>query len=49
MNKNLIDDIEYFLRKGDIKSYQRAQLLLDAAVEEKYFEEKKFNILEDRL
>lgn len=41
-NKELINDIEYFLKKDTLKSLQQAQLLLNAAVQKKYFEENNF-------
>jgi hypothetical protein len=48
-NKELINDIEYFLKKGTLKSFQQAQMLLDAAVQKKYFEENNFSFSKDKL
>jgi hypothetical protein len=48
-NKELINDIEYFLKKGTLQSFQQAQMLLDAAVQKKYFEENNFSFSKDKL
>lgn len=48
-NNELIKDIEYFLKKDTVKSYQQAQLILNAAVEKKYINENSFDILKDTL
>ena len=42
-NEELINDIAYFLKKDTLTSFQRAQLLLNAAVEKKYFETKNIS------
>jgi hypothetical protein len=47
-NKELINDIEYFLNKNTLKSFQQAQILLNAAVQKKYFE-NSFDIMKDKL
>jgi hypothetical protein len=47
MNNN-IDNIIYFLKKNTLKSYQQAQILLNAEVQKKYFE-NSFDITKDKL
>jgi len=44
MNKNLIDDIVYFLEKDTLKSYQSAQILINAEVERKFLLEHGIDV-----
>lgn len=39
MTDETLDDIVYFLKKGNLKALQQAQLLLNAAVEKAWLEE----------